>query len=439
MRPPACGGVEHEKETETPMNITSLTALSSLALAGLLSAAAPSASAREASFASFDARARAGEPLTVVFFGGSLTWSANASEPNVTGFRGLMAQGLRERYPKAHFTFVDASIGGTGSNLGMFRLERDVLSKDPDLVFIDFSCNDGGENTALPNTCCYEYLLREMISRGIPVQQMFFTFLNWTKPGAVPSKEHPRRDVYWQLARAYGTPVGDVYETPLWKRVNAGEVPAETLWPIDGGHPVDAGYRMFADAGLAGFDRAVREGAVCRVPARPVFGTVRDVRRLNPAEGPLPAGWTRQLTYRTSAWYDGLSSRWMDDVAAFSGVRAEPLPFKAAGNFVGLFGEGDNDALAFSISADGQTAFKGKASTGVGRLFIWRHALLDDWPDGASRVRAFAVEPVPSADGKGALRIGSLCTATIVPVAPAPSAAKPSDAALEALDHARGK
>ena len=37
-----------------------------------------------ASFAEFDARARAGENLTVAYFGCSLVWSANASEPNET-------------------------------------------------------------------------------------------------------------------------------------------------------------------------------------------------------------------------------------------------------------------------------------------------------------------------------------------------------------------
>ena len=396
--------------------------------------------AREASFAAFDARAKAGERLTVVFFGGSLTWSANATDPNVTGFRGLMAKGLSERYPAAHFTFVDASIGGTGSNLGLFRLERDGLAKNPDLVVLDFACNDGGENAALPNTCCYEYLLREMIGRGICVQQMFFTFRDWTKPGAVPSKVHPRRDVYRQLARAYGTPVGDVYETALWKRLNAGSVPIETVWPLDGGHPDDIGYRMFADAGLAGFAQGVRDGAVCRVPEKPVFGTVRDVRRTNPAEGALPAGWTRQLTYRTSAWYDGLSSRWMGDVAAFSGTVRSPLTVTAPGNFVGLFGEGDNNSLAFTVSADGQPVFTGKASTGVGRLFIWRSARLDDWADGESRTHTFVIDPIPSADGKGELRIGSVCTATLVPVQPDAHLSAPaaSDATLEALDHARG-
>lgn len=413
-------------------------AFRALALAGLI-AAVRSAVAQEASFAAFDARARAGERLTVVFFGGSLTWSANATEPNVTGFRGLMAKYFSAKYPAAHFTFVDAAIGGTGSNLGMFRLERDVLSKRPDLVFLDFACNDGGEDVALPNTCCYEYLLRELIGRGVPVQQMFFTFAFWTAPGTVPSEVHPRRDLYWRLARAYGTPVGDVYETALWKKLHAGTVPLASVWPIDSGHPDDAGYRMFADAGIAGFEKGVREGATCRVPARPVFGTVKDVRRWNPADGALPGGWTRALTYRTSAWYDGLSSRWMDAIAAFGGQEASPLAFAAAGNFIGLFGEGDDDALAFEVTADGKTVLQGKAATGVGRLFIWRHKVLDGWRAGESRPHAFEIRPIPSARPKAELRIGSICTATLVPsVAPDGNEGDASGKALERLDHGRG-
>ncbi len=54
-----------------------------------------------ASFAEFDARARAGENLTVAYFGCSLMWSANASEPNETGFRGLMSRYLASKKGRA--------------------------------------------------------------------------------------------------------------------------------------------------------------------------------------------------------------------------------------------------------------------------------------------------------------------------------------------------
>lgn len=400
-----------------------------------------------ASFAAFDSRAKAGERLTVVFFGGSLTWSANATEPNRTGFRGVMADWFEKTYSTAHFTFVDAAIGGTGSNLGMFRLERDVLARKPDLVFLDFSCNDGGENRKILNTCCYEYLLRRMIGEGIPVVQMFFTFKSWAKHGAPydVSGCHPRLIDYRSLVDVYGTAVGDVYTDGLIPDLDAGRIDPDRdkaldkIWPIDGGHPGDLGYWYFAQAGIAGYKRAVASGLVCRVPEKPVFGTVKDVRRWNPADGELPSGWTRKLTYRTSAWYDGLSSRWMDDVAVFGGTSAAPLAFSAKGNFVGIFGEGDDKALKFAMTEEGNTLASFDASPHIGaRLFIWRPKALDGWEKGEGAERDFALVPLPSADGKGELRVGSICTATIVPSVTVNDAGSVFDAGLEKLDHARG-
>ena len=405
-------------------------------------AGAVAAEGKPASFPDFDARAKAGEALTVVFFGGSLTWSANATDPNVTGFRGLVARRLAAKYPKARFRFVDASLGGTGSNLGMFRLERDVLSKRPDLVFLDFACNDGGENANLAPTCCYEYLLRQIVGRGIPVVQMFFTFKFWAKNLDGAEAAHARLVPYGRLADAYSTGVGSVYrDCGLMPDLKSGRVSLDDVWPIDGGHPDDIGYRYFADAGMRGFERAVGDGLVCRVPERPVFGTVKDVKRVDPARGRLPDGWRRALTYRTSLWYDGLSSRWMDDVAAFSGKSRSPLVVSAEGNFFGVFGEADENALTADVLCDGKkiSSFNGYHRAGPGRLFIWRNAMLDNWADGAGGVHEFAVDPIPSGNPKGEFRIGSICTATIVPVAAGEKSAGDGGASLEKLDHGRGK
>jgi hypothetical protein len=47
-------------------------------------------------------------------------------------------------YPDAGFSEPNATIGGTGSDLGVFRLNQDVLDHKPDLMFIEFAVNDGG-------------------------------------------------------------------------------------------------------------------------------------------------------------------------------------------------------------------------------------------------------------------------------------------------------
>jgi len=102
-------------------------------------AAAVPAAAASPSFTAFHARAQAGDRLTVVFYGASLTWGANATDQNYFSYRARIAARLTDKYPLARFIFHDAAIGGTGSQLGVFRLDRDVLSRKPDLVFVDFT------------------------------------------------------------------------------------------------------------------------------------------------------------------------------------------------------------------------------------------------------------------------------------------------------------
>ena len=416
--------------------------MSKLLLAGIAATFALAATAetpRAASFADFDRRAREGAELSVVFFGGSLTWSANASDPNRTGFRPLVAEHLRAKYPAARFRFHDAAIGGTGSTLGVFRLDRDVLAHDPDLVFLDFSCNDPGGPEALAQSCCYESILRRLVGRGVPVVQMFFTFRFWAEDLANPGAGHPQLAACRRLAEAYATGVGDVYrDGPLFPDLRAGKATLDDVWPFDGAHPGDLGYRYFAAAGIAGFEHAVSNGVVCRVPEKPVFGDVADLARRDAAELPTPEGWTRGPAYGDALWHDGLSSRWMDGVAVFAGTNRAPIEVRAKANLVGVFGEADERALDCEVRADGEKLadFRGNHGASAGRLFIWRQALVPGWERGESAGREFSFDPAP--DGAGEFHVGAICTATIRPVgAEAPAAPSAGAIDLDAIDHGR--
>jgi lysophospholipase L1-like esterase len=377
-----------------------------------------------ASFADFDRRATAGEPLSVVFFGGSLTWGANASDPQRTSYRALMADYLLKRYPKSQLVFHDAAIGGTGSKLGMFRLERDVLARKPDLVFLDFTANDdlfSDDPTALDS---YESLLREMIGRNIPVVQCIFGFKFNVGPGWHPEKVL-RAIAHKKLAQAYGMPVGDAISY-VQNKIEAGETTVEQVWPIDGAHPDDPGYELFFEAVRDAYDRAVSEKMVCHVPEKPVFSDAYMARqRMLLVDQPEQAGWTRQRTYRTSLWFDGLSSRWMGDVLVCDSAKGpvEPLTVKFKGTYVALFGEADQNGLGFKATIDGQPVLYQPSKKqppseiwnwntsrfGEGRLFIWRelsHSL-------SPGEHTLVITPVVNgADKKpGQLRIESVCVA----------------------------
>ena len=84
----------------------------------------------------FLARAAAGGEVNVAYFGGSIT-AANGWRPKTFAW-------FKQQYPKAQFKEINAAIGGTGSDLGVFRNQYDVLRHNPNLVFIEFAVNDGG-------------------------------------------------------------------------------------------------------------------------------------------------------------------------------------------------------------------------------------------------------------------------------------------------------
>ncbi|MEO8496028.1 MAG: SGNH/GDSL hydrolase family protein, partial [Planctomycetota bacterium] len=71
----------------------------------------------------------------VAFIGGSIT--------EMNGYRPLVIEVLKRRFPETKFEFTDAGISSTCSTTGAFRLSDHVLSKGPvDLLFIEFAVND---------------------------------------------------------------------------------------------------------------------------------------------------------------------------------------------------------------------------------------------------------------------------------------------------------
>jgi lysophospholipase L1-like esterase len=84
----------------------------------------------------FFARLNRGDRVRIGYLGGSITAQA--------GWRPKTLSWFREQFPKAKISEINAAIGGTGSDLGVYRLRHDVLRHDPDLLFVEFAVNDGG-------------------------------------------------------------------------------------------------------------------------------------------------------------------------------------------------------------------------------------------------------------------------------------------------------
>jgi lysophospholipase L1-like esterase len=84
----------------------------------------------------FTKAARPGGEVKVAYLGGSITAQAGYRVKSLAHFRAM--------FPEAKFTEINAAIGGTGSDLGVFRVKQDVLDQHPDLLFVEFAVNDGG-------------------------------------------------------------------------------------------------------------------------------------------------------------------------------------------------------------------------------------------------------------------------------------------------------
>ena len=104
-------------------------------------------------------KAQSGEKITVAYLGGSITQGSSAG--NDLCYARLTTNWLQEKFPSAEIEYVNAGIGATGSYIGVYRTDRDVLCHNPDLVFVDFSVNDTMENTQR-NIASYDGVLRKL-------------------------------------------------------------------------------------------------------------------------------------------------------------------------------------------------------------------------------------------------------------------------------------
>lgn len=392
-------------------------------------------------FADFDRRALAGDHLNVVFFGASLTWGANATDPQLTSYRADVARHFEETYPRAHFKFFDGAIGGTGSQLGIFRLERDGLRHHPDLVFLDFSANDDIHSATPETLASYEAIIRRILLEAhAPVVQVIFPFL-WDA-AAGNTNGMPRRDAHLALSLAYHTAVGDAIALTQ-ERVKAGVTTLAQLWPADGVHPGNAGYELFADAAWNAYRKAVTDKLVCSPPEKMVNAPtyMHSARVRITSLGPLPEGWHAGTPNLTSAYFDMLMSRWLDDEAVASTEpvahaasqpeKAAPSPAKQpgrlrvrfSGSMVMLFGECTSKSGKYRVYIDGKLIarrsgdgkvladdfdagdFARRAAGNVHLVQVLAEALDD------SIEHSLDIQPVFAAEVAQELRIESICVA----------------------------
>ena len=139
-----------------------------------------------------------GAELKIGYLGGSITAQK--------GWRVQTLAHFQKAYPQSTFAEINAAIGGTGSDLGVFRVQQDVLSKGPDLLFVEFAVNDGGTD---PQRIirCMEGIVRQTWKANPKTDICFvYTLTESLSPAMLEGKLQRSASAMEKVADHYGIP-----------------------------------------------------------------------------------------------------------------------------------------------------------------------------------------------------------------------------------------
>ena len=184
--------------------------------------------------------------LTVAYFGGSVTVGFSATDRAKDSWRALTTSWLAENFPDAEVVEINSAVGASGSHLGTFRVQRDIIAHKPDLLFVEYSINDcyNGETeaTAAEN---YESLVRQ-VRKALPECDIVNVYI--TDSGrASGGGDFAIKSGYERVADAYGIPSLDVGKALITKKsLRGNSSPEWKKYFTDIVHMTDAGFAEYA-------------------------------------------------------------------------------------------------------------------------------------------------------------------------------------------------
>jgi lysophospholipase L1-like esterase len=289
------------------------------------------------------AKLKAGQPVTIVFFGGSITAAP--------GYRVKVTKWFESQFPSAKVNSINAAIGGTGSDLGAFRCGTDVIAHNPDLVFVEFNINDGSPANDF-RKATMEGIVRQLWSSPSQPEVVFLYTTSRTL------KE--RRASHPAVAKHYG--IADIDLQPaLLEALNRPDLPKPTpeqlnnpkfdwkqpgqVFMSDSVHPNDLGHTIYADA-ITNYLKSQSDTSLAGSPVlpRPLISDEFARTKMVPAgEAKLSGDWEVTPPSKTGRYRDGtINARKPGD--------ARELVFD--GTALGLFLDVQKDGGKFSWTID---------------------------------------------------------------------------------------
>ncbi len=224
-------------------------------------------------------RTKAGDEVTIAYIGGSITQGAGAKPIHTECYAYRSYDAFCKLFSPCNGNnvhYVKAGVGGTSSELGMIRYDRDVRQDGkitPDLVIVEYAVNDEGDET---RGVCFESLVKKILEADNQpaVLLMFSVFM----------------DDYNLQERLQ--PIGERYQLPMVSVKDAvvpqfkdNKVITKRQYFYDIYHPTNLGHRIMADCIQHLYETVNQEVSATNdisLDLEPVYGTrFKDIVRFD--------------------------------------------------------------------------------------------------------------------------------------------------------------
>lgn len=290
----------------------------------------------------------------VAFIGGSIT--------EMEGYRPMVCEDLKKRFPKTAFTFTAAGISSTCSTTGAFRLQEHVLDRGPvDLFFVEFAVNDDQDAHHERRECIrgLEGIIRHVRQHNPSADIVVTYFVNERMLATFKEGKEPlSSSSHGEVLRHYQVS-GIELNREVFERIQAGKL----TWKQFGGvHPAPPGNRICANmidrlldqawAGPIGAEAAKKPHPL---PAPLDPNSYANGRFLDPAKAEIVKGWTIE-TPEWSKLKGSHRARFDREKFLCATEPGAELKLKFEGRAIGIFLLAGPDAGTVEASIDGAPA-----------------------------------------------------------------------------------
>ena len=187
----------------------------------------------------------------MAFIGGSITQGAGAKPQVSMSYAAKTYEGLKNEFNDPALRYVKAGVGGTSSEFGIVRYDRDVTADgkiSPDIVVVEYAVNDAGDETG---GVCYESLVRKILAApNRPAVVLLF---------AVFMSDFNLEDRLRPIGERYGLPMVSIKSAVTAQFYEETPVITKRQFFYDIFHPSNEGHKVMTDSLMNLFKTVAKE------------------------------------------------------------------------------------------------------------------------------------------------------------------------------------